>query len=320
MQLINSKIIWQNNQHNAFTDMVEYQGLYLCCFRQATNHVSKDGFIRILSSTDLINWQTVSLIRKSNCDLRDPKLIVHPNGQLLLLYYCKVFDNQGRNTANVNCIHFTSNPVSWSGAKVLGNNNWWLWRIRFYQKQALGIAYNRSQNKVNLYQGDPLRSFHLTIDGLFGLKTHGKAYPNESDISFLADGTAICILRRDADSYTAQLGIAKPNYKKWQWFDLGEYLGGPALYKLKNGRIIIAARRILMPFRLATWLFELDLTNKKIIPLIELPSSGDNSYPAMLEKDNHLFVSYYSQHRQNAQGQINHPSQPCAIYLAKLSL
>ncbi len=314
------QLIWQSHKHNAFTDLTEYKGRFYCCFREAQNHVSKDGIIRILVSNDLINWKTASLLRQANSDFRDPKLTVHPSGKLTLLYYHKRFDHQGRNYLNQNCMHFSLDGISWSGAHILGERNWWLWRIRYFKDTALGIAYNRAQNRVKLYQGDPLRGFNCRLQSLFSLAENGKAYPNESDITFLEDGTAICILRRDADSYTAQLGIAKPGYTSWKWFDLAEYLGGPAVLQLKNGKIIIAARRILWPFKLKTWLFELDLAQKQIAPLLELPSAGDNSYPAMLEKNNKLYISFYSQHRINRNNQLIKKLDTCAIYLAEVSL
>ncbi|KMT66287.1 hypothetical protein [Catenovulum maritimum] len=313
MKLISTQSIWQNNQHNAFTDLVEYQGRYFCCFRQATNHVSKDGIVRILVSDDLENWQLISTESYHLADLRDPKLTIHPSGKLLLTYYRKRFTPAGQCIANENCVSFSTTAISWSQPKVLGENNWWLWRYRFYQNTGLAIAYNRSQNTVHLYQGDPLASFHKVKDPLFSLSSHGKGYPNESDILFTEDGTAICILRRDADSFSAQLGIAKLGYQNWQWYDLAEYVGGPAMLRLSNGKIIVAGRRWIanrLKKQLTTWIFELDLDNKKLIPLLELESAGDNSYPAMIEKQGKLYVSYYSQHS----------NRKCAIYLASIDL
>lgn len=321
MQLISHQLIWGNQQHNAFTDLIKFNGIYYCCFRQATNHVSKDGIIIILKSESLNSWQIASKIVITNSDLRDPKLTIHPSGKLLLSYYHKVFDSSGKNILNQNCIQFSQNGLTWSSAKMIGEKNWWLWRIRWHNNTALGIAYNRAQNRVKLYQGDPLAGFLLKKDDLFSLKQNSKGYPNESDICFLDDGRAICILRRDADTFTAQLGISNTSYQQWQWFDLGEYLGGPAILKLGNGKIIIAARRIQWPFRLSTWIFELNLADKKLIPLFELPSAGDNSYPAMIEENGKVYVSYYSQHRilKNGDKPIKKQDK-CAIYLASIAL
>ncbi|MER2490844.1 hypothetical protein [Catenovulum sediminis] len=302
--------IWRNNRHNAFTDLIEFNGRFYCCFREATNHISPDGIIRILVSDDLKRWQLISSVRHISADLRDPKLIKHHSGKMLLSFYRKRFDKNGQNIANENCISFSLTGYSWSSAKIIGHNNWWMWRIR----NDLGIAYNRKQNTVRLYQGDPLRAFHLVNDALFSLKNNAKGYPNESDVLKLPDGRTICILRRDADSFSAQLGISNISNHNWKWYDLGLYLGGPCMLQLENGRILVAARRFQRPRCLTTWLFELDINTKSIKPVLQLPSAGDNSYPAMLAHDNKLHVSYYSQHQENRY------SYASAIYLAEVTL
>lgn len=184
MQLISHQLIWGNQKHNAFTDLIKFNGNYYCCFRQATNHVSKDGIIIILKSESLNNWQIASKIIIANSDLRDPKLTVHPSGKLLLSYYHKVFDHSGKNILNQNGIQFSQNGLTWSSAHIIGEKNWWLWRIRWHKNTALGIAYNRAQNRVKLYQGDPLAGFLLKKDELFSLKQNGKGYPMSQIFAF----------------------------------------------------------------------------------------------------------------------------------------
>ncbi|WP_016954133.1 hypothetical protein [Catenovulum agarivorans] len=325
MKLEQLSCIYSNNKHNAFTDLVFYQDKFFCCFRQASNHVSADGRIIILSSNDATNWQVCCTVAEYLADLRDPKLSIDANGQLQLLYYRKRFqqhNGQLRNIANENCISVSQNGRSFSQAKVVGENNWWLWRTvtsPVAQVASLGVAYNRRANRVKLMAGDRNNYYQILLDNFFGLAKYGKGYPNESDILFLDDGTAYCLLRRDADSFTAQLGIAKAPYTQWQWFDLGEYLGGPKLQQLPDGRIIVAARRFLpwrKKYRLTTWLFELGQTAQgfKLKPLLELPSGGDNSYPGMCYQQGKLFVSYYSQHQHRA-----HVPR-CDIFLAQVAI
>ena len=55
--------IWQQGAHNAFTDLCLYQGRYYCVFREATAHVSPDGALRILQSSDGKRWRSVALRR-----------------------------------------------------------------------------------------------------------------------------------------------------------------------------------------------------------------------------------------------------------------
>jgi len=51
-ELIEVRKIWDQATHSAFTDLIRFQGRWLCCFREATTHASKDGTIRIIESAD----------------------------------------------------------------------------------------------------------------------------------------------------------------------------------------------------------------------------------------------------------------------------
>ncbi|AWB65810.1 hypothetical protein C2869_04860 [Saccharobesus litoralis] len=321
MQLISTKAISPFNQkHCAFTDLTCYAGRYFVCYRQAANHVSKDGEIIIQVSDDLVVWQTASVVRAVNTDLRDPKLSIDGQGRLILLYYRKQFAEDGRNIYNLPAVRFSSDGLSWSSERQLCDNNWWLWRLSYHPTKknfALGVAYKRAENRVKLYAGDPLRQFECIEPDLFSQDRYGKGYPNESDIQFLADGTALCLLRRDADTGSVQLGTASAPYKKWQWLDLGYYLGGPTLLQLQDGRLIVGARIWSKKGGPKTALFELKLTKNNLAEyfasldlLLVLPSAGDNSYPSLLERQGHLYVSYYSQHL----------SLQCRVYISKIKL
>lgn len=51
-ELIEVRKIWDQATHSAFTDLIRFQDRWLCCFREATTHASKDGTIRIIESAD----------------------------------------------------------------------------------------------------------------------------------------------------------------------------------------------------------------------------------------------------------------------------
>ncbi|WP_111976628.1 sialidase family protein [Algibacillus agarilyticus] len=322
MKLLSVNPLSLNSQkHNAFTDFVKFKNAYYICYREAQNHVSKDGLIRILKSLDLLHWQTVSILKFELSDLRDPKLSVSPKNQLALLFYHKQYDSAGALLSNLSKVSFSQTGDSWGTPITLSENKWWLWRLTWLKEAqapfALGVAYNRASHCVRLYAGDPGRSFKCIQPELFSLRKNGKGYPNESEVIFLADGTALCLLRRDVDTGSAQLGVAKSPYKRWQWIDLRYYLGGPAMLQLSNGEIWIAARLFTKRNKPVTALLKLALScnnvgeyRASLTPTLKLPSAGDNSYPGLLEDNGHLFVSYYSEH----QGQSSH------VYLAKLAI
>ena len=280
-----------------------------CCFREAHNHISADGKIRLLRMDFAGNKLAEQCLSLPGVDLRDPKLSITADGKLLLLAYARHTraDNSTLFGQPVN--YLSTDGHSWSSPRYFADKNWWLWRLRWHKGQAMGFAYNRGQQALNLYQGDPRRTFNLIHPKAFSLAKQGKGYPNESDIVFSDDDTAYALIRRDADTCTAQLGRASPPYTRWHWVDLGEYIGGPVMLKLDSGKVVVAGRywQGLQP---RTAIFELALATAKLQLKLVLPSAGDCSYPGLLVKDNTLYMSYYSSHIDNKSN----------IYLAKISL
>lgn len=308
MQITYLKKLWDKAKHNAFSDLCGFDGKLYCCFREAVNHVSGDGIIRVLqlnTQGDILGSQRLSV---AQADLRDPKLSVTPDGKLLLIAYARHHDGDNK-TLLSQCLCWSSaEGLSWSSSTNFAEKNWWLWRITWYQGQAFGLAYNRGRQALNLYQGDPRRTFDVHCHNVFSLARQHKGYPNESDMVFV-DKTAYALVRRDADSYSAQLGRSSFPYKRWEWQDLGRYIGGPAMI-LNDKHSAYVAGRIEYQGKLRTALMSLDLSTAKLELVLVLPSAGDNSYPGLVKQENSLYLSYYSAHQDNKSN----------IYLAKIDL
>ena len=83
-ELVEVRRIWDQAPHNAFTDLVRYQGRWYCVFREGQGHVSPDGALRVITSSDGQSWKSAALITSDNSDLRDAKITVTPDGQLML--------------------------------------------------------------------------------------------------------------------------------------------------------------------------------------------------------------------------------------------
>jgi hypothetical protein len=76
--------IWDAAPHNAFTDLIRFQGQWFCAFREGEKHVSPDGSIRVITSKDGKAWTSAARVSLPELDLRDPKLTVTPRGELML--------------------------------------------------------------------------------------------------------------------------------------------------------------------------------------------------------------------------------------------
>jgi hypothetical protein len=291
------KKIGNRANHNAFVDLCAFNNHLFCCYREAQNHVSADGQICILTLNK--NGQVLASQRiiMAHTDLRDPKLSMMPNGHLLLIAYAKQTNANNVVVARKNLSWVSQTGHSWSSAKEFATRGWWLWRVSWHQNIAYGFAYNRRANAIHLYSGHPRRSFHMHQPNVLSLEKHNKGYPNESDIFF--EGTkAFAIVRRDADSHFAQLGKSTYPFKKWLWFDLECYIGGPALMPI-NKDFALVAGRIVKQGKWVTALMKVDLSSGKLKELLVLPSAGDNSYPGLVIENKTLYISYYSSHLDN---------------------
>lgn len=300
------KRISSRSAHSAFTDLIPLNGVFLTCYRQATNHVSDDGRIEITTIADNGDILRREKLQLPQTDLRDPKLSVDNNGRIWLLAHARFHNARALTTRMVSW--FSDDGLSWSSPHFFGSDIWWLWRITWHGNSALGLAYSRAANRIDLYQGHPGKSMFSHPVSPLSLTKHGLGYPNESDLLVDENGVITALVRRDADTFSAQLGTSKPPYSRWQWRDLGEYIGGPAMIKLDNRYLLVAGRQWTGK-SLVTQIWLLDSTTATLYECMRLPSAGDNSYPGLEIQGDNLFVSYYSSHIDNE----------TRVYFARLS-
>lgn len=296
------RLIWDKGKHNAFTDLIRHDGEWFCVFREGAGHVSPDGAIRVLASSDGQQWTSAALLTSPLGDLRDAKISVTPDGRLMLVAAIALEEANYKGHQSV--VYFSQDGRKWTDATPVGDRNFWLWRVTWHQGTAYGIGYATGQQdrSIRLYQSTDGKHFDTLVENLFD-----EGYPNETSIVFLPDDTALCLLRRDGSPNTGLLGRAKPPYTDWKWQDLGTRIGGPEMIRLDDGRLIAAVR--LYDGGARTSLCWVDAEQGTIEEFLKLPSGGDTSYPGLVLHDGKLWVSYYSSH----EGKTN-------IYLATLPI
>ena len=82
--------ISDGGQHAAFTDLIIYKGYLLCCYRQASSHMSEDGLIAIYSRKLNRKKGTTHVIEWPNSDLRDHKFLVDGDNKLWVSCYPRI--------------------------------------------------------------------------------------------------------------------------------------------------------------------------------------------------------------------------------------
>jgi hypothetical protein len=294
--------IWDAAPHNAFTDLVRHKDRWFCTFREGKTHVSPDGALRILISTDGKTWESAALIDHAAADLRDAKMSVTPDGRLML-NGAAAWHRPKDGASHQSFAWFSKDGKDWGEAVPIGDPGYWLWRVTWHDKEAYGFGYECGKTKdLRFYASADGKGYERVAEQVVT-----KGYPNESAIVFDPDGTARCLLRRDEGEATALLGKAKAPYTQWSWKDLGVRVGGPAMIRLPSGPPVAVVRLYEKSPR--TSVCEIDLERGKLTEKLALPSGGDTSYAGLVWHDGRLWVSYYSSHEGKT-----------SIYLAKVKV
>lgn len=293
------KLLWDRAPHNAFTDLIRFKEKWVCGFREAPAHAGgvRDSRMRILASDDWEKWDSVGILHDERGDIRDAKFALMPDGRLIFLTAIQLFDRSRQSHQSL--AWFTSDLETWDGPHDVGEPDFWLWGITWYEGTGYSIGYSTTSSRlVRLYTTTDGKAFDILVDNL-GIDA---SYPNESKIVFDADGTAFCLLRTDkrgeeggdADG-KGRLGISRPPYREWSWKAADQYVGGPDLVIVPDGRLL-GGGRIRTPEGPRTVLFEVDPETAVLSERLTLPSGGDTSYPGLVWHEDELWMSYYSSH------------------------
>lgn len=302
--------IWDKAPHNAFTDLLRWNDMFYCAFREGRAHACTDGKIRIIRSKDSNRWEPAVLIARSGYDLRDAHLSVTPDARLMLLGGAapRKQDNQPAPTGTF--VSFSHDGKEWTDPQIVVEPGRWLWCVTWRRTKAYGISYTAGK-------GPDYLDLLVSADGISYEKHVGRLFeqgrPSEVTLRFDTDGTCYALVRRDrraSEPSSALLGVSRPDYKQWRWKDLGadfNGFGGPNLIRTPGGYWIAAGR--MHDNGAHTALTYLDVENGTMTKLTKLPSGGDTSYPGLIWHEGILYVSYYSSHEIKT-----------SIYLAKVKI
>ncbi len=318
-QLVSVKRIWDQAPHNAFTDLVRYQDRWFCTFREGEGHVGGDGKIRVLTSADGDAWESSALLTEEGIDLRDPKLSVTVDNQLMLVAGGSVYGGTTTLKGMQPRVAFSPDGRKWTPTRRVLSEGHWLWRVTWHGGRAYGVSYQVPAKEAT---GEPMTDWPLTLvasdDGvnfapITRLEVPGK--PNETTLRFLSGDLMLALVRRDGGNTMGWIGLSRPpTYREWTWQETKMRLGGPNFIELPDGSFSAGTRESTGALRndpnqkgASTVLAR--MTRDSIEPALLLPSGGDTSYPGLVWHDKLLWMSYYSSHEGKA-----------SIYLAKIRL
>jgi len=319
VQVTNVRQVFDNGEHNAFTDLIRWRDRFWLTFRSCPDGhmVFSTSSIIVLSSADTKTWQQEHRFSVPLRDTRDPHFLAFQDK--LFVYTGTWYSGEGelpRDEYDLNkhlgYAVWTSDGKSWEGPRQLeGTYGHYVWRAAVYgDKTYLCGRRNRDYAQVK-GERDIVQSAMLESDDGLIWRYHSlfqETNGDETAFAFEQNGDLIAVSRRG--SAKAELVKASPHYTEMTRKDLSEYVGGPLLARWGD-RWLVGGRRNTDagPKTVLYW-----LVDDSLHPFAELPSAGDNSYPGFVEiSPSQAVVSWYSSHEKNAAG-----ATITAIYMADL--
>lgn len=314
---------WGDGRHNAFTDLVSWNGSYYLCFRHGASHGSVDGEIRVMRSADLKVWEHCGTLNTLGDD-RDPHFAV--KGDTLFVYFgiWDLIHQEGAATVDRGCVRSafaaTQDGETWSKPQSVYEPGFWLWRVEVFDGVFYSAAYTARRPRTVPRELRLLRS----EDGLNWELASTIATENVSGETAMwtqPDGSLWALTRSNETSIGAIWSKSNPERTQWTNTATGVTIHSPAIARW-NGRLFVAGRGF-NEKDAVTRIWE--IVDDTIIERFTLPSGGDTSYPGLLvdpdslgSSEPGLFISWYSQHERDSEP--GGPRDAASVYVGRVTV
>jgi len=319
----NIRRVFHNGEHNAFTDMIHFEGRYYLTFRSCPDGhmVHPTSSIIVLASDDLKTWEQVHRFSVRHRDTRDPHFLSF-KGKLFI--YTGTWYSGATTLArdkydlnqHLGYAVWSDDGQSWSRPSLLeGTFGHYIWRAAAWKDTAYLCGRHKIEFEV-ADKGEGRQIMSLMLESDDGLVWRKKAVfqpvdGDETAFQFDRSGNVTAIARAHGRN-PAQVLRAKPPWTNWQRTELDRYIGGPLLVKWGE-RQVVGGRKLVGDTARTSMYW---LNDHSLAEFAELPSGGDTSYPGFIELDStHAVMSWYSSHEKDADG-----NTITAIYLADLHI
>lgn len=316
--------VYNDGNHNAFTDLCRYQDKYYLTFRNCPDGhmLFTSSRILVLQSDDARTWEQVCEFSVPERDVRDPHFMIFRDRLFVLSGTWLVDPVDSRNRSlndHQGYAAWTDDGAQWQGPTLLeGTHGYYIWRGGAYGDTAYLIGrciHGFARVEGNEEVRETTEAWLLkSSDGVHWERAGliRPQYGDEIAFQFETDGSIVAIARGGASS-PGQVCRAAPPYTEWACTSLGRNIGGPMLARWGD-RYLVGGRRNIDPAQPRTVLYWLE--DDAIEEVLELPSGGDNSYPGFVEMSpTKGLLSYYSSHEGSGTSLA-----PSAIYLADLTM
>ncbi len=318
-----TKLVWHakaygDGKHNAFTDLARWRDAYYLCFRHGASHLSMDGEIRVMRSTDLKSWEPCGTLDTLGDD-RDPHFAV--TEKTLYVFFgvwdlAHATDNGVPGRGRLRS-HFasTEDGEHWSKVQGIYEPDWWLWRVRTHEGAFYSVGYylkwpTYPSGEARLLKSDD--ALHWTQVSVI----NKDRIPDEADIRFHPDHSLELVVRTCDKAGDSMWLRSDPAQNQWLRKDLGVVIHCPVIAEWKDRCFVAGRGRNDKGYNTGIW----EMKGDTVQPLMTLPSGGDTAYPGMVipvdakDSDHPVFaVSWYSQHERAE----NNPDE-ASVYVGRV--
>lgn len=298
-RVLNHVTVCRDGMHNAFPDLIHWQGAYWVTYRKSErHHYAPTARFMFATSTDRTRWREVSEVTMRG-DVRGSKFAPLSDDRMGMVF-SQVLMDPGKPDARQFQAHvaFTDDLVHWEEPIPILDPFFHIFRLRRRE--------GRYYAMVTLMPGEERRLHLMASDDLIDWELVSRIGPdedkiNESDIHFRPDGEAWVVARTKRQGDHAWFGCAKPPYTDWELIDLKVKIHAPTILD-HAGKLYVAGRCMPAEVGESAWPFGhslciWELERGKVTPVLRLPAAGDSSYCGLIEDpDGRVCIAYYSQH------------------------
>jgi len=295
--------IWDNSPHNAFTDLIKFNGTYYCSYSEeyssSIDTSEAWGSIRIIRSKTGKNWESVDLIQKKGMNLCNPRLSITPDRQIMIIMdgttapLVSFSDKKG---------DVFSDPETVNTETTITSERKRLWKTTWFRGTGYALLYKSESkdDKISLMKTIDGKNFEkitkIEVDGLF----------DESTLRFDQKGRMYALINREDGDKRGTLGMSDWPYRKWSFHKMND---NPDRYNftIVNKKIVMVAPGMSKP-ELHTGILTVN-KNGDLEELVKLPIGKKSCYPGILTEPGNLLVSCCSAHEGKS-----------AIYLIKIPI
>jgi hypothetical protein len=304
--ILQHSTVERDGLHNAFTDLIYWQGQYFVSYRKGTAHASLDGEACVSVSCDRQRWRPAGRVKIPG-DNRDPKLVAVSPERLAMVF--PTWEGGVAQRRLQQYVSFSNDGYNWETPIKILEAGHWLWRVTPFGGRFYGACYDfpvgpgkAREYRLTLLASDDL----ITWEQVSQIGSVAMAM-GESAMHFQADGELWIVSRQNQAPSTSYFSVSQPPYTQWETSNLDTMIHAPVILA-HNDKLFVAGRRSTRVENDQTWPFMgsvqsthslgiWQLERGKVTPVMRIPAMGDCSYPGLIkDPEGRVCLSYYSQH------------------------